>query len=55
MDTSTGILKYSAGDEILQIDRDFVKRHMIKTDETFLNSKWDDLMAFQRIKAKLIG
>ena len=55
MDTSKGILKYSAGDEMLQIGRDFVKRHIIKTDETFLNSKWDDLMAFQRFKAKLMG
>ena len=55
MDTSKGILKYSAGDEMLQIGRDFVKRHIIKTDETFLNSKWDDLMAFQRVKAKLMG
>ena len=55
MDTSTGVLKYSAGDEMLQIGRDFVKRHIIKTDETFLNSKWDDLMAFQRVKAKLLG
>ena len=54
VDACKGVIKYCAGDEMLQLGRDFVKLHIIKTDETFLNAKWDDLMAFQRVKNRLV-
>ena len=53
LDSCRGILKYCAGDEMLQMGREFVRRHIIKADETFLNSKWEDLLAFQRVKERL--
>ena len=54
MDTCKGTLKYSAGNELLQIGRNFAKQNKKEIDEVFLQTKLDNLMAFQRVKGKLM-
>ena len=46
-----GTLKYTAGNELLNIGRNFAKQNQKEADKVFLRLKQDDLMAFQRIKA----
>ena len=50
-----GTLKYTAGNELLNIGRNFAKQNKKEADKVFLHLKHDDLMAFQRVKAKLMG
>jgi len=54
IDASKGTLKYSAGDDLRQIGRNFARQNLKDTDEVFLHTKRDNLMAFQRIKGKLM-
>ena len=50
-----GTLKYTAGNELLNVGRNFAKQNKKEADKLFLHLKHDDLMAFQRVKAKLMG
>lgn len=43
-----GQLKYMAGDEMTQLGLDFVERHIVATDTTYMNSNWEDLMAVRK-------
>jgi len=54
IDYCKGVLKYCAGDEMLEMGRKFVCNHMSKMDETLLNQNWDDLLALQKLKQPLI-
>lgn len=49
-----GTLTYCAGEEIMHMSRQWIYLHILETENTFLNSNWDDLMALKRtIKAIL--
>lgn len=50
-----GTLKYTAGNELLNVGRNFAKQNKKEADKVFLHLKHNDLMAFQRVKAKLMG
>ena len=49
-----GALTYCAGEELMHMGRQWIYSHIAETENTFLNSNWDDLMAVKRtIKAIL--
>jgi hypothetical protein len=49
-----GDLTYCAGEEMMHMGRQWIYSHIAETENTFLNSNWDDLMALKRtIKAIL--
>jgi hypothetical protein len=49
-----GTLTYCAGEEMMHMGRAWIHTHIAETENTFLNSNWDDLMAVKRtIKAIL--
>lgn len=43
-----GSLTYWAGDEMMFMAREFINRHIQSTEDTFLNSNWDDLMGLRK-------
>ena len=49
-----GSLKYQAGDELMQLGQSFIDRHIETTEDTFMNSNWDDLMAIRKVRAAIL-
>ncbi len=45
-----GMIKYWAGEEMMQLVDAFVERHIETTEGTFMNKHWDDLMAIRQVR-----